>query len=255
VLLCCMYHRIDGDKLSNSRAIFEKHFEYIKEHFQVVLPGDVLAKDLVNLCMVFDDASYSFYRYVFPLVQRFGMRVVLAVSPKFILDSGDHIPQDVRLGVPTDEMMGGDRYVQSAPFCSWRELSEISSGGLVKIASHSYSHPNLLQCRNIEDELFKSKQVLEQKLHHHVDTFVYPYGQFNASIVKYVQKYYKYNFAVGAGDNRTWEGVGGVLFRIYADDLRDPVSIFSQTNLTKYKTLRAGLFVKKWFMDRTPSAQ
>src|SRR5208283_5700164 len=135
-----MYHRVDADKLSNSRPILEKHFEYIKERFQVVLPGDVLAKDPINLCMVFDDASYSFYRYVLPLVQRFGIRVVLAVSPKFILDSGDHVSPNVRLAVPTAELMNGRQYIDAAPFCSWRELSDISASGFVKIASHSYSH-------------------------------------------------------------------------------------------------------------------
>ncbi len=249
-----MYHRVDADKLSNSQPILEKHFEYIKERFQVVLPGDVLAKDLINLCMVFDDATYSFYRYVLPLVQRFGIRVVLAVSPKFILDSGDHVSPNVRLAVPTAELMNGRQYIDAAPFCSWRELSDISASGFVKIASHSYSHPNLLQCPNIEDELVGSKKILEEKLHQDINTFVFPYGQFNASVVKHVQAYYKYNFAVGAGDNKTWEGVGGVLFRMYADDLQDPVSIFSRVNLKKYEALRIRLIIKKWFMDRKPSA-
>lgn len=248
-----MYHRVDADKFSNSRFILEKHFEYIKAHFQVVLPGETLAKDLINICMVFDDASYSFYCYVLPLIQRFGIRVVLAVSPKFIVDSGDHVPPNVRLGVPTDEMMQGDTSIKAVPFCSWRELSEISASGFVRIASHSYSHPNLLQCPNIEDELIKSKKILEEKLHKEIDTFVYPYGQFNASIAKQVQSHYKYNFAVGAGDNKTWNGIGGVLFRMSADDLLDPISMFSQANLKKYELLRTRLNIKKWFMDHRPS--
>ncbi|MGA7161624.1 MAG: polysaccharide deacetylase family protein [Bacteroidota bacterium] len=248
-----MYHRVDADKLSNSRAILEKHFEYIKEHFHVVLPGEVLAKDLINICILFDDASYSFYCYVLPLIQRFGIRVVLAVPPKFIVDSGDHVPPSVRLSVPTNELMQGDVHIKAAPFCSWPELSEISASGFVKIASHSFSHPNLLQCPNVEDELLKSKKILEEKLHQDVDTFVYPYGQFNAPIVKQVQAHYKYNFAVGAGDNKTWEGVGGVLFRMFADNLSDPISIFSQANLKKYEFMRIRLYVKKWFMDHKPS--
>jgi peptidoglycan/xylan/chitin deacetylase (PgdA/CDA1 family) len=248
-----MYHRVDADKLSNSRLILEKHFEYIKKHFQIVLPGEILAKDLINLCLVFDDASYSFYRYVFPLIQRFGIRVVLAVSPKFILDSADHVSPNVRLVVPTDKMMESECYVTMAPFCSWKELSDISASGFVKIASHSYSHPNLLRSPNINDEILTSKEMLEAKLHQAVDTFVYPYGQFNASILKRVQSHYKYNFAVGAGDNKTWEGVDGVLFRMGADDLQDPVSIFSRPNLKKYEMLRIALYVKKWFMDRKQS--
>jgi len=133
-------------------------------------------------------------------------------------------------------------------------LSDISASGVVKIASHSYSHPNLLKSPNIKEEVFKSKEILEARLYQAVDTFVHPYGQFNASILKYVRSYYRYNFAVGAGDNKTWDGVDGVLFRMYADDLRDPDSIFSRANLKKYGMLRIALYAKKWFMDRKPSA-
>jgi len=253
VLLCCMYHRIEADKLSNSRPVLERHFEHIRQSFQVVVPGEALAADLVNLCMVFDDASYSFYCYVLPLIQKFGIRVVLAVAPKFIVESGGHIPPSRRLGVPTDQMMNDERFAEDAPFCSWQELSEICSSGLVTIASHSYSHPNLLQSPNVQDEILRSKTALEKNLNRSVDSFVYPYGQFNTPIREQVRARYNYSFAVGAGDNVSWDGVGGILFRTPADDLRDPVSIFSRWNLKKYELLRSRLFVKKWLMDRRPS--
>jgi peptidoglycan/xylan/chitin deacetylase (PgdA/CDA1 family) len=248
-----MYHHVGADKLSNSPAILEKHFQYIKDNFNVVLPGEALAENAANICLVFDDASYSFYSYAFPLIKRIGIRVVLAVSPKFIVDSADRIAPHVRLHVPVDEMMFGDTFSKSIPFCSWEELSEISSSGVVKIASHSYSHCNLLKSPKMETELTESKGILQEKLQKEVDTFVYPYGRFNAAIVKLVRKHYRFGFAVGAGDNRTWDGVGGVLFRMYADDLSNPTSIFSEWNLKKYRVQRYRLFIKKWFMDLTPS--
>jgi len=253
VLLCCMYHRVEADKLSNSLPILERHFEYIRQNFQVVVPGEVLAADMVNLCMVFDDASYSFYSYVFPLMQKFGIRVVLAVAPKFIIESAGHIPSSRRLGVPTDELMLDDRFAVDAPFCSWQELSEICASGFVTIASHSFSHPNLLRFQDTEDELVRSKKTLEENLRCKVDSFVYPYGQFNRLIAERVRSRYKYSFAIGAGDNVSWDGVGGILFRAPADDLKDPVSIFSKWNLRKYEILRSRLFVKKWLMDRRSS--
>ena len=250
-----MYHHVGADKLSNSLPILEKHFQYIKDNFNVVLPGEPIVEDAVNVCLVFDDASYSFYSYAFPLIKRIGIRVVLAVSPKFIVDSADRVAPHVRLNVAVDEMMIGDTFSKSIPFCSWEELLEISNSGNVKIASHSYSHNNLLQSHDVEAELADSKKSLEEKLKVEVDVFVYPYGRFNASIVRHVRKQFRYSFAVGAGDNRSWDGVDGVLFRIYADDLTHPTSMFSTWSLKKYRVQRYRLIVKKWLMDHTSSVQ
>jgi len=255
MLLCCMYHHVGADKLSNSLPILEKHFQYIKDNFNVVLAGDPLVEDAVNVCLVFDDASYSFYSYAFPLIKRIGIRALLAVSPKFIVDSADRVAPHIRLNVAVDEMMLGDTFSKSVPLCSWEELREISSSGNVKIASHSYSHCNLLQSPDVEAELAESKRILQEKLQIEVDTFVYPYGRFNASIVKDVRKHYTYSFAVGAGDNRSWDGIDGILFRMYADDLKDPTSMFSKWNLRKYQVQRYRLFLKKWLMDHASSSK
>jgi peptidoglycan/xylan/chitin deacetylase (PgdA/CDA1 family) len=249
-----MYHHVNADKYSNSPSILEDHLRYIRQHFNIVLPLDVLSEDRTNICMVFDDAGYSFYRYVFPLIRQTGVRVLLSVSPKFIVESSDHVDEKTRLGVPADEMMLGSSYTKAVPFCTWSELSEICESGYVKIASHSYSHHNLLESSEIEYELLFSKEILEKRLGQKIDTFVYPYGQFNASILTHVRKYYRYSFAVGAGDNKTWNGVGGVLFRIAADNLRDPISIFNSSNLQKYRILRFRLYAKKWFMDHKKSS-
>jgi peptidoglycan/xylan/chitin deacetylase (PgdA/CDA1 family) len=248
-----MYHHVDADKYSNNLSILEDHFRYIHQHFNIVLPAEALSEVRPNICMVFDDAGYSFYRYVFPLIRRTGIRVLLAVSPKFIVESSDQVEESTRLNVPADAMMLGSTYTKDVPFCTWNELSEISKSGNVKIASHSYSHDNLLKSPDVENELATSKKILEDRLGLDIDTFVYPYGQFNAPLVRRVRKYYRYSFAVGAGDNRTWNGIGGVLFRIAADNLSDPISMFSPRNLQRYKYLRFRLLAKKWFMDHKRS--
>ena len=248
-----MYHHVGADKFSNSRPILEDHLKYISEHFNVVLPGEALSRNLPNLCLVFDDASFSFYAITYPLIRSLGIRVVLAVSPKYVVDSGNHIASEIRLAVPAEKMMQEDVHRKAVPFCSWEELQEVVASGQVKVASHSYSHCNLLQCSQVEDELVRSKDILQKRLAVEVDSFVYPYGQFNASVVNHVRKYHRYGFAVGAGDNRTWEGIGGVLFRISADNLPDPSSVFSQLNMQKYRLLRTRLVLKKWYMDHKHS--
>jgi len=248
-----MYHHVEADRHSNSLSVFENHLRYIHQHFNVVLPPDVLSEDRPNICMVFDDAGYSFYKYVFPLLRQFDLRVLLAVSPKFILESSGSIDEVTRLGVPAEEMMVGDTHVKAVPFCTWKELLEMSKTSNVKIASHAYSHSNLLESTEVEDEVKRSKELLEGRLDRAVDSFVYPYGQFNARIARSVRRHHRYSFAVGAGDNKTWEGIGGILFRIAADNLKDPVSLLSGKSLRRYKYLRFRLYAKKWYMDRRPS--
>lgn len=129
----------------------------------------------------------------------------------------------------------------------------MSKSSNVKIASHAYSHSNLLESSEVEDEVRRSKELLEGRLDLKVDSFVYPYGQFNAKIAKIVRRHHRYSFAVGAGDNKRWEGIGGILFRIAADNLKDPESLFSSKNLRRYRYLRFRLYAKKWYMDRRPS--
>lgn len=77
-------------------------------------------------------------------------------------------------------------------------IEEISKMGH-EIDSHAKTHPNLttVPLHRVEEEARESRQMLEDLIGKEVKGFAYPYGAYNASIIRIISKYYK--FARGAG--------------------------------------------------------
>jgi peptidoglycan/xylan/chitin deacetylase (PgdA/CDA1 family) len=224
-----MYHNIGSDKYSNDLELFKKHLSYIKESFIVTLPQENLSGK--NICLTFDDGFYNFYEYVFPLLKELNLKAILAVPTKFILDDTT-IPKESRLSIKHDETYA---QMDKAPFCTFKELQEMSQSGFVKLASHSHSHVDLSTCKDLEFELQKSKELLEQKCGITCDTLVFPFGKYNKTVVEMARREYKYLFRIGNAINSDFNGINGVIYRINADGLKDKKSIFSKTNILKYR--------------------
>lgn len=67
------------------------------------------------------------------------------------------------------------------------ELEELERNGM-EIASHSRTHPHMLNLTNekLHSEIVESKIALTQ-LGFTINTFVYPYGEWNSTVMKYVK--------------------------------------------------------------------
>ena len=99
--------------------------------------------------------------------------------------------------------------------------------GHVTVASHSMNHLNLTdEGVDLEREIFGSKVVLEEKLGYRVDSFVLPYGKYNDVAVKLARQHYPYVFRIGNALNPSWEGIGGLVYRIKGDALKTPDELF-----------------------------
>jgi peptidoglycan/xylan/chitin deacetylase (PgdA/CDA1 family) len=234
-----MYHHVNSDRCSNEYAIFESHLAYISENFTSVFPTlDKLPKKAI--CLVFDDGYYDFYKLIFPLLQKYKLKALLGVVPSVTLESTDK-SDDVRLAPEHNHLFAE---YKNGTFCTYEELKEMQSSGLVQIASHSLSHVNLLE-ENVAltQELKTSQEILEEKLGKAVESFIFPFGKYNQKVLKETQKYYKYAFRIGNGVNKDFSGVNGVIYRIDADNLTDASSIFSFKNMLKFriKTLTKAL--------------
>ncbi len=108
--------------------------------------------------------------------------------------------------------------------------------GLIQVVSHSYSHKNLVDDKvDLEEELVLSKQILEEKLDIKVESFVYPFGKYNQSILDETMKHYKYSFRIGNGINTDFNGVNGVIYRIDGDNLKNGQDIFNFANMMKFR--------------------
>jgi len=226
-----MYHHVNSDRCSNDLEIFKKHLKYISENFTTTFPtfGTLPKKPI---CLVFDDGYYDFYKYIYPLLQEYNLKALLAVVPKFILDDTDK-DTHMRLNHEHNELF--NEY-KNATFCTYKELQEMSDSGLVQIVSHSYTHKNLLDDdANLEIELLKSKIEIQNKLNISVDSFVYPFGKYNQHILDETMKHYKYSFRIGNGMNHDFHGVNGVIYRIDGDFLKTEDELFKFNNMIKFR--------------------
>jgi peptidoglycan/xylan/chitin deacetylase (PgdA/CDA1 family) len=111
--------------------------------------------------LTFDDGYRSTRRIALPWLRRFGYPAVLFMSTRFIgrTNSFD-------LGNEPRETM-----------CDWDDLRELERWG-ISVQSHGVSHRafSSLDAAEQEQELLRSKRVLERGLGKPVEVFAFPYG-------------------------------------------------------------------------------
>ncbi|MDP3023199.1 MAG: polysaccharide deacetylase family protein [Sulfuricurvum sp.] len=225
MLTVVMYHHVNSDDLplSNSDVMMKAHLELISERYTTIFPGEPITSS--SICLTFDDAYYDFYYYVFPLLKKYNLKALLAVPSAFILENTDIDPVK-RLSLQHQDIY--ENYQTFAPFCTYAELREMVQSGHVEIASHSMNHVNLTQEGvDLEKEIFGSKVMLEDKLGCRIDSFVLPFGKYNDAAVSLAQEHYSYVFRIGNALNPSWDGIGGLIYRIKGDGLKRPCSLFN----------------------------
>ncbi len=225
-----MYHHLNSDRCSNDYDIFESHLKYISENFTGTFPADTMPKN--PICLVFDDGYYDFYKLVFPLLKKYNVKALLAVIPKFTLDDVNTSDEE-RLNYEHNDLF---KYHEKGTFCTYKELQEMIDTQLVQVVSHSFSHQNLVEDEiDLDEELVKSKNVLENKLNIKVESFVFPFGKYNQEILDETKKHYKYVFRIGNGIDKNFSGTNGVIYRLDADNLENASDIFRFSNIMKFK--------------------
>lgn len=218
--LTFLYHRINDEKNSNSQEKIKEHLEYLALHYKIILPGEKISFFKKSISLTFDDGYFDFYYYVFPILKKLKIKAQLAVPVKFIVESTKIDPK-VRLGISYKSAMK-EPFLQKVPFCTWEEIREMVDSGLVTIASHSFSHKNLLENDvDLYKEIVMSKKIIEEKIKKEVLTFVYPMGKFNKEINLYILNHYKYIMRIGSTFNLSWKNFNKVIYRILSDNLKD----------------------------------
>jgi peptidoglycan/xylan/chitin deacetylase (PgdA/CDA1 family) len=219
MMLALLYHRVGDGKYANPLAMMDRHLGWIAGRYRTVCPGEPLRLLRCDVCLTFDDATYDFYYYIFPLLKKYRLRALLAVPVRFIQESSSLDPA-VRLSIPYREAMKGDQFRTHVPFCTWQELREMVQSGHVDIASHSYHHQNMLTPGlDLDLEIALSKGILEEKLGRTIRTFVYPLGKFNPAIHRQVKRHYDFAVRIGTAWNLSWQNGSGIVYRVISDNL------------------------------------
>lgn len=234
MLLSLTYHHVNSDQFSNKLEVIEEHFNYISTRYKTIFPSEYQASIInIQLCLVFDDAYYDFYHYVFKLLVKYNIKAVLAVPTSYIIEDTNY-DSKTRLEVMHSEIMKAENYKNLVPFCTWNELTEKVESKLVKIASHGHKHIRLATASDseIEKELGLSKNIIESKINDCCDIFVYPYYSYNMKVFEKSRSFYKYCFV--SGGIIDYKIKNGLIFRVSADDMKTGKEVFSRDRLIGY---------------------
>jgi len=172
-----MYHRVltnpdPGYKLAVSSRDFYRQMRFLKENNFNVLPLSELVR-LVGekkklpprtIAITFDDGYRDNYICAFPILKKFRL-------PATIFVIVDEIGRINSSGIR-------DRV-------SWEEIALMRDSGVVSIGSHSLGPEPLINIdseKEIRNQIFNSKRILEEKLGEEVSIFSYPEGMFNQKI-------------------------------------------------------------------------
>ena len=170
-----LYHNIDGrGPFSIDLETLRGHFSLFREQGVRVLPLDDLIGRMARpapygdrvMVLTFDDGYPAMYWKLLPLASEFGYPVTLFVY-------ADSIGTGRGRGL------------------TWERLREMDRRG-IDIQSHGISHPDLTRLshkdeaasRRLYEEIYLSKRVIELRLGKRIDYFAFPYGRYDAVLVR-----------------------------------------------------------------------
>lgn len=184
-----MYHQVKNKDLGKdviSPAEFEKDLKYLSEHNYTTITMTELIDYVYNgillpenpIILSFDDGYYSTYKYVYPLLKEYNMKIVLAI-----------------IGKSTDDYSKvNDTNVEYAHL-TWDHISEMADSGLVEIQNHSYNLHKISggrygsgQIKNesisnygtiISEDINRLQEKITSVINTTPNTYAYPYGKYN----------------------------------------------------------------------------
>ncbi|MFH1759251.1 MAG: polysaccharide deacetylase family protein [Patescibacteria group bacterium] len=160
-----IYHSIGYNEKSSTVTPeeFERQMRYLSESNNKVI-------------ITFDDGFKDNYINAYPILKKYNIPAIIFITTGW-LGKKINFRNEVVL-----EMMNLD------------ELKKISSDGLVKIGVHTINHPRLTNLSDVEirQELVVSKNLLEKELGAIINSFAYPYGDYDDRVKKIVEGYFKH---------------------------------------------------------------
>jgi len=204
-----MYHYIRvnpvaSDRLGYGLSVTPTDFAaqmdwLVKDGYHTVFPSELTAAMTQHaplptkpIVLTFDDGYRDFYDHAWPVLKQYGLKSSSAVITNFA-DKGDQ----------------GDML-----FMNWNMIRELDQRGMVEIASHTQSHPDLTKMSTGQRwaEISRSKEIIEQKLGHPCAAFVYPSGRYDGATVADAKRAgYQIAFTTDGGKVRTPQDTGVIL--------------------------------------------
>lgn len=153
-------HRIVRGQPTEWEDVREQDFRVILREIRsgCAIPGVTTLSTRSGWVLTFDDGNISDYEVVFPLLLESNVKALFFIISDRIGDEG---------------------------YLNWTQIREMHRYGMC-FGSHSAGHNNMTQIPRdyVIDEFVKSKRVLEHGLGCSIDTFSFPFGDFNAKTIQ-----------------------------------------------------------------------
>lgn len=170
------YHSIAPSQLrSMDPKLFAHHIDWLLDTgFKLQTFSELVCQVLTgkmerdSVCITFDDGYHDNYEYAFPLLLEKKVTATFFVTTALIQDKPQHSAQGYRL-------------YENRTMMTKAQLREMHSSGM-EIASHTRNHVHLQRVLKQDksrawDEVYGSRQELQDILGDSVVAFAYPYGQ------------------------------------------------------------------------------
>ncbi len=183
-----LYHEVKptNGHLVVSPGDFENDLKYLSaHHYTTITMADLLEyayndKDLPDkpIILSFDDGYLDNYKYVYPLLKKYNMKIVLSLIAK----NTDDFTQ-----IPDDNILYSH--------VTWTQLNEMLQSGLVEVQNHTYNlhsnkgkrigcmqmkgESNLHYEEALTEDVMKCQNEIKEMTGKNPSTFTYPYGKFS----------------------------------------------------------------------------
>lgn len=186
-------HRVD---IRLDYQIFEKFLKNLQKHGKLIsvshatesLASGNIPTNETLIALTFDDGFEECYTIIAPLLEKYGCKGAFFINANYI-DSDENYQEafNNRIATFTKKPM------------SWQQVVDLHNRGHI-IGSHNLDHLNFseLSREEINFQLKKNKEILEEKLQYDCEYFAWTYGQFihfpEHALIE-TQKLHKYIFS------------------------------------------------------------
>ena len=151
---------------------FRSDVRYLVDEFEVVPLREIANQGTTRrIAVTFDDGLRSVHRNALPVLREFDVPATVFVSPGFIGDRNRELLSERHNIVPSGRtMMNQD------------EIAALVDDPLIDIGNHTRTHPHLGRIESshmLYDEVVDAKRCLEEQYGITVESFSYPFGDYN----------------------------------------------------------------------------
>jgi peptidoglycan/xylan/chitin deacetylase (PgdA/CDA1 family) len=188
------YHSIadGGSPLETPPKLFAEQMDWLRCNAQVIPLESLVAalasgKPIVERAVVltFDDGFEDFCLVAAPILRRLRFPATIFLPTAYC--------------GRTNSWPGQSEWAREQPLMGWNQVRELAEQGF-RFGAHGVTHPVLteLSSADAEREIARSREEIETQTGKSVDFFCYPYGRWNPSVRKIVERHYRGACSTGA---------------------------------------------------------